>query len=416
MAQGKVRSLQVRPIQSADLAFDLPGILGKQDQARAKLGQDVIGFDFTVQVLAKLLRRETNDGGRLSWDSNRIRQEMTPATLFTLRNEMAEVGLQQIIAQREIAYLQKYKHSAQIVAAVREVYPGEATTGKVPRLTELRKLAGLHTTEIKTAYESSGTVGVNKEIKSISSAVTKLTPIAMKTPPHQIQVRGAAPNSDHNVPETRSIPARFDGTNWVDITTPGMTFDSQFTATENVTKNPEFRHPFLENLIGDQRTQLDLQDELLRHKIAALSAGELASILNKELEVLDHEILKSQLSFANTFLTSPISGVVTAIYKDLGEAVQPGEPVIRVENYDRILIVGLIQHRGGLSLNRPVRITVEKIFESNDRVTIDGTLVSIRGHDSDDDEWDVIIECDNAGRRLPINFNFDRDTTSIAIS
>jgi hypothetical protein len=53
-------------------------------------------------------------------------------------------------------------------------------------------------------------------------------------------------------------------------------------------------------------------------------------------------------------------------------------------------------------------------------VTIKGAVVAIRGHDSDDEEWDVIIRCPNLDAAnnpiFPLNYNFDFDDTTIDIS
>jgi len=46
-AQGKARSLQIRPIASADLAFANGGVLSSSPSTAAKLGQKVTAFDWT---------------------------------------------------------------------------------------------------------------------------------------------------------------------------------------------------------------------------------------------------------------------------------------------------------------------------------------------------------------------------------
>src|SRR6185369_3494786 len=91
---------------------------------------------------------------------------------------------------------------------------------------------------------------------------------------------------------------------------------------------------------------------------------DMSSILQNELNVIDLEILKSQLRFLQTFLLSPISGIVTAVYKDEGEFVQPGDAVIRVENDDTLLLVGVLNCRGGLKPGMEVRVTTTNLYES----------------------------------------------------
>ena len=160
----------------------------------------------------------------------------------------------------------------------------------------------------------------------------------------------------------------------------------------SISKNPEFKHPWLENLMRDQRSQLDIQDEILMHETYALKVPEMATIIEREQEILDLEVLKAQLRYMQTFIVSPFRGVVTAVYKDLGEAVQAGESVIRVENDRTLLVVGFVQYRGALKVGRDIRITANNVFESNDSHTIQAKIVSVRGHDTqDDDEWDLIF-------------------------
>ncbi len=44
-------------------------------------------------------------------------------------------------------------------------------------------------------------------------------------------------------------------------------------------------------------------------------------------------------------------------------------------------------------------------------------MVAIRGHDADNDEWEVVIQIANpqttGGRLLPLNYAFDRDATQV---
>jgi hypothetical protein len=64
-----------------------------------------------------------------------------------------------------------------------------------------------------------------------------------------------------------------------------------------------------------------------------------------------------------------------------------------------------------------------KVFDSSTSLTVAGKIVAVRGHDSEDEEWDVVIRCGNRINGdpngvpiLPINYNFDYDDTSIDLS
>jgi multidrug efflux pump subunit AcrA (membrane-fusion protein) len=187
---------------------------------------------------------------------------------------------------------------------------------------------------------------------------------------------------------------------------------------ETITDLVDFKYPLKDEEIALQRIQLEIQDELLKHQLINLKVQNLSKIMNNELRQLELDITKLQNVFLQTLLISPISGLITAIYKDVGETVSAGEPVIRVENDEELLIVGFIQYRGSLKLQQEVTLAT-KIFETNETKEIPGRLVAIRGHDADDDEWDVIIHCSNAenpeDRIIPINYHFDKDTTELFI-
>jgi hypothetical protein len=429
MAFGKIRSLHVRPFQSSDLAFNSAGILSQQDMSHARLGTVITAFDMNT-LTSKLSMTEPGNPGKLLYDATKIKQELAPYFLFALNNDLLEATLQQAVAQREMAYLQKYKHKANIIAALNEVYDPASASGKLKRLDDYKKIATERAQVVRGAYETTDGYHrseVLKETKTATSgkgeatSTTSLTPVAMFNQGHNINVDSPGGHSTQVIDSNLVIPRQSENGQWHDLDKGEFSFKSQQTKTADTTaqisstQNQEFRNPFLENLLREQRTQIDLQDEILNQKVFSLTVPETASLIDKELAVLDFEIRKVQLRFAQTFLVSPIAGLVTNVYKDLGEVVQPGESVIRVESNSTLLLVGIVQYRSGLQVGKQVKITTSKVYESNDSATLTGKIVSVRGHDSDDDEWDLVIEANN-GANLPINYHFDRDTTTFEIS
>lgn len=426
----KVRSLFVRPWKSADLAFEVGGVLSIQNPKWAELGSKVPAFDLPG-YMANLKGTVDGNPGKIRNDAATIRQQLTSQALFAIRNSTQEAALEQVVAQREVTWLEKYKHKAQIVAALKEVYPNPAKpNGKVQRLARLSEEFLQYKEALKAAYEAQKGWDPNipknvvKDLTTESNhggttdALTKLTPVAMKTSDTSINVTGAAP-SNHAVGGPQVVPQKWSGAAWVEMREGDIAFKSQTTTTDHklsqstITRFHEFRHPYLENLITENRAQLDLQDELLLHKNIALSITEQDTIMDRELQIVDLEIARFQNVYVQTFLLSPISGVVTAVYKDVGEWVQPGEPVVRVEDDKRVLLVGVLQYRGPLRLGRTLKIKTTNVFDSPDPIVISAKIVSIRGHDSNDDEWDVILSCENDGDPpLPLNYHFDKDITT----
>jgi multidrug resistance efflux pump len=133
---------------------------------------------------------------------------------------------------------------------------------------------------------------------------------------------------------------------------------------------------------------------------------------------MDLDIKKLQLAYISTILVSPIDGVVTGVFRNKGDYVRAGQAVVRVENDAEVLLVGTIKFRGLVSVGTGVEVTTE-IFDAPPALTVPGSVVSVRGHDSENELWDVLILCNNrkAGKPiLPINYNFDFDDTTVEVS
>ena len=73
-----VVDLKVRPIQSADLCFEVDGILGEQNPALASLGTQITGFDLQANLYAHLGDLQSIGSGRLAYDSATIRKTLAP--------------------------------------------------------------------------------------------------------------------------------------------------------------------------------------------------------------------------------------------------------------------------------------------------------------------------------------------------
>ena len=425
MSLAKIRSLYVRPLESADLSFSTAGIIGLR---AARLGQPVKAFDLTTIV--KQLDAKVPPSA--------IRKSLGDNILFALRNDSLDAMLLQAVTQREIAYLQKYKHIPKIVKALTDLYPSTPIAGdKLSRLDELQRSSDARKEQLVKAYKNTkgfeAVVPDSKTSTAITGSTvvkTRSTPVSFRQEKYAIRVVSDPAPAIHNVDAFRTVPQALasggasDGI-WADIGGP-LAFESQVSTTDNDVKqvstsvSQEFKHPLMEAILRDGRIQVDLQDEMLSNKIYSFRVPDMSTILQNELEVLDLEILKAQTRFLDTFLISPISGVVTSVYKDQGESVQPGEAVVRVENDKELLLVGLVNYRQGLTVKKDVEIRTTNIFGSSTPLTIKGEIVSVRGHDSDDDEWDIIVQAtnvkvDNTGANLPINFHFDRDNTTFDV-
>ncbi len=64
----------------------------------------------------------------------------------------------------------------------------------------------------------------------------------------------------------------------------------------------------------------------------------LNAVFDNELNSIDADVYRLQIAYLNTILMSPIPGTITGVYKNPGEAVRAGEPVIRIENNTAVLL------------------------------------------------------------------------------
>jgi hypothetical protein len=150
-----------------------------------------------------------------------------------------------------------------------------------------------------------------------------------------------------------------------------------------------------------------------------LGFDDLSKIFTNELQSIDYGVFQLQIAYLNTILMSPISGTVTGIYKNPGEVVRAGEPVIRVENNVDILLVATLIYRGPISIGST--LTVEtNLFDSSGpaRTKVGGNVVAVRGRE-EDDHWEVIVKCNNLDSNgkpiFPLGYHFDFDNTHVAI-
>jgi hypothetical protein len=126
-------------------------------------------------------------------------------------------------------------------------------------------------------------------------------------------------------------------------------------------------------------------------------------------------VKRLQIAYLNTILMSPISGVITGIYKNAGDWVQAGEPVLRVEDNSNVILVGKLVCRAPISIGSQMTITTS-LFDSTTTPTITGSVIAARGHPNEDDVWDVHAVCANPQASLPLNYHFDYDNTSVVIN
>jgi hypothetical protein len=166
-----------------------------------------------------------------------------------------------------------------------------------------------------------------------------------------------------------------------------------------------------------RNTQVSVLTQHLSQFLANQNVLHLDTVYGNELKNIDLQIKQLQIAYLNTILLSPISGTVTGIYKNSGDWVSAGEPVIRVENNSSIILVGTVVFPEQISNGMQAKITMTSVFDSPNAKIISGAIISTRGHPNKDDRWDLHVLCDNSTDPvLPPDYSFDFDNTEIDIS
>lgn len=432
---GKIRSLTTRPYQSSDLAFEIAGVLDWQNQ-NIKVGSrigaaDVVSAD---AMLTAFGTRAADDSRSVTYTAAKIQADLNSKAAFRLRNHQETIALNQVILQRDLQYARLYRYSTQVAQIVRD-----ATTQQLAHIRNAKSANSERHSAIDTAYNSDAdatwrTVKKTTQTvhKSKGDVVNKLfvTPVGMMTPKYTIRAFPSGNESHQELGENRAIPTYNNAGSWQELNSTAAAgtagqppaFYSQRTiisedANERTSVNQlnEFWYPRLENKLEFERLQSIVVQEEAKNALNALSAGSVEDSLRRELEFIELEVLKNQVKVLNTYLAPTFSGIVTAIYKDVGEHVQAGEPVVRIENDRRLFLYGFVQLRGMPTVGQTVTIK-SKVFESTVEKTYTANIVSVRGHTTDDDEWELLLEMDNAGNALPMNFGFDPLASTITFN
>ena len=440
MASAKVHDLKVRPLQSVDLCFEVDGVLGEQNAQMPMLGLPVVKFDFATFYSNLGVENNPADPGRLKYDSQTIHNDPAVAAslLYALRAEPTKALLDKAIAARENSFYQKYKNQAGIITQMQTIYAAAVANSKPARLAALQTISQGQHDALSAAYTTDGRTGVIKTTTNALTSTTNGTGTSNTTSTGKVNSQStndSTQDSTSNATSTgqsgsSSTQSTTNGTG--KITTTGTGTDSQTTngstnATSTNTANQTqttsntdygYRHPSLENDAQYQRAQVSLLDESFSQFMFGQNLPFLDRVFTNELRAIDLDVKRLQVAYLNTILMSPIDGVVTGLFKNLGDCVKAGERVMRVENNSEVYLVGTLIFRGLISIGSQVSVTTS-IFDSPTSATYSGSVVSVRGHDSKDDEWNVLVRCPNPGASpvtLPLNYNFDYDDTTVNIT
>lgn len=419
------------------------------------------------------------DPSRLAYGFLKIQAEVAPFTLATLRAEPRKAALEKAINTRQNAYLAKYAQQDTIISFAKQYYFNPPDFGlnqpanpssKSARLDNLSDVNESRWAALNGAYAnvgrqdgsagvvdeviskvSSDTAGYGYEANSgveetaiVAPANSTFDPLGATRPEpppspwsaldltqgvSQQQLRVGRPPDASTLWATGSD-------NWLGgrepqtSTTGGVTSSYQTNSNANqahqdqvvTTSGQAFRHPFYDAKAQYQRAQISLIDQQFSALQSAQTIPNLATIFGNELASIDADVYRLQIAYLNTILMSPIDGIVTGVYKNPGDPVRAGEPVIRVENFAVIQMEAIVIFRGPILVNQTTVTITTALFgsSSGQPTSISGLVVAARIH-SDDDTWHLIVECANRDGStppqpiFPPGYRFDPDDTTVTI-
>lgn len=456
MREPKPVSLHVRPYQVSHLCFEAGGVL--EDVAIGQLGAQAKAFDFPAfYAILGGTPTVAGDPSRLLYDFLKIKSATAPFALASLRTEPRKAALSNAINARQNAYFAKYANAPAIIGLMNQFYSPSIVGSKPQRLDVLSTLANAQFAELKAAYTADGRLGVVKTTGSVLNAVTESTGESSGASTSQTQASGSTNEEALTGPIAEpatlgSLPpggGSMAGTTYSGGTTPATELVEEGTSGETaqssgsdytrsassatqsqtiVNTDYGYRVPYLESAAQLERAQISLMDQQFAQFMYGQNLPHLAQVFQNELNSIDSNVFRLQIALLNTILMSPIAGTITGIYKNPGDAVRAGEPVVRVEDNSTIFLLATVIYPGPIVIAPPgvlppanSTVTVKThLFDSSGPLTkLSGSIVSARGQ-RDDEKWDLVVKCNNldgSGNPIfPLGYHFDYDDTTVSIT
>jgi hypothetical protein len=395
MVTAKAISLSVRPVQSADLCFPIGGII--EDQPDNLLGQNVRAFNRAALVnrLEPNAALPLNPNEGITLERGRsiisvIEQLESPVVVAVL---YGPDRIDREIGGNVLSRLRAADLANQLVQAV-SWYELKSSADLTDEAVEARRsLLGRNANDPGS---------LSRLLDNLSSLVRNRGEAIQRL------YEANGPDDVQNQTTTSETKSK---------TTGGQSFDTT-SSTGTTYFGRDYRYPWMDNRIDHLRADIALRQERLAAR--RLMAVQTPRSLSFERAMTASEVRKIQISYLDTFLVAPFDGVITGVFRNLGEFVSAGQPVLRLENDTKVYLVGTIKCRGLVHIGDTAKVTTTLFGEpGSPLVEIEGTVSAVRGHESVDEQWDVLIRCNNiknGTRILPLNYNFDFDSTEIEIT
>ncbi len=425
-APAKVISLSVRPLQASHLCFNTDGIIGDpildaNGDPVASLGAVVapalgpnnsvpggasavlFNFDSFYQTLSNRPTVSGNDS-LLEYDATNIVSYTKPYALATLRAEGRKLALRKAINARQNAFYAKYgtNQQTQIINTMNGYYSNSNSDSKPARLSRLSSMLDQQWNELDQQYQNDHRTGVVK-----TTSITSISNTVSGQFVENVNLLGGG------------FPVPPQSENWTAELAPAdVSLTQESGAGISNVMGYGYRIPSIEDHAKYERAKVNLIDQQFAQFMAGQTLPNLKQIFENELESIDMDVCRLQVSVLDTILMSPIAGTITGVYKKPGDFVRAGEPVIRVEDSSTVLLVAKLVFPGAITIGDTMTISTTLYDGSILDPAITGTVVAVRGQ-KEDDHWEVIVKYSNIGGgsfTLPLGYHFDYDDTTVTIS
>ncbi len=420
-------------MSSANLCFEVSGIL---DQLNVQLGWPVQSFNFDFFYSNLTVYTAAGDPSRLAYDFSRHSKRSDLCATqharnaarracrgrFGQRDQSAPKRILRKVCDRLGWPAGHATHNEHVV----NLY-GPGSGAKLDLLRQLGNVAGNQTNALLGAYSANS---IRNPAGSQGGVVRRTWSHIELSGGHneeEIMASGVA----GNLPPLPPSGEPFSGAGF---TTPFGTTDTEWQGTTGETQRIHnqdygYKTPYFECQAQGLRSSISLADQQFAAFMEAQKMPNISQIFENNRESMDLDVKQLQVAFLNTILLSPINGFVTGLYKNPGEVVMAGEPVMRVEDNSNIYVSARVVYRGPIVIAPPgappppnSNATIQtRLFDNAPLAPpLTGSVVAARGNGSDD-TWDLVVQCynlDPSGQNaiLPLGYHFDYDDTTFTIT
>jgi hypothetical protein len=394
----------------------------------------------------KTLGTIASDPSRLKCDSDGIMLFGKQFFLASLRNEDRKASLNSAVNTRQNIYFSKHANSASVISTIKGGYSRTSPASNPNLLEILSDIAQQQATDLQEAYTEDDRLGVVKATSSSLETSTTSTGTANRAGKFYQESVGRNVGRGTKLPHTPPVP--WEGYPnpvgspnhiWKDGGYPSVGFIAPATAATALTTGVnyeessndgrasgmqsamhvdyEYRTPYHETRARNIRAQISLRDQKFGLFMFEQNIPHLEQIFKNELASVDNDVYQLQIALLRSFLISPLPGIVTGIYKNPGDAVSAGEPVIRVEDNGVVHLVANLVHYGPIPIGATATVATTLNGSGGGTTTLPpGRVVAARGLGTAG-RWEVIVEVNNmdgsGNHILPLNYFFDAEYTDV---